>query len=78
MKLEDITLLWGRGQAGIGSVGDYPPRVIMFDSILVVEKQKHDPNKTSLLVLGIIVGCLGVLGLSIAASGGMGVNFGLK
>jgi len=58
--------------------GDYPPRVIMFDSILVVEKQEHDSNKTSLLVVGVIVGSLGVLALSIAASGGMGMNFGLK
>ena len=59
-------------------LGDYPPRAIMFDSILVVEKQEHDSNKTSLLVVGIIVGSLGVLALSFAASGGISINFSGK
>ena len=51
--------------------GDYLPREIAGDSIRALEKREHSGGKTGLLIGGIVVGLLGLLGIAIAASGGV-------
>jgi hypothetical protein len=49
---------------------DILPRVIAADSIWVLEKRSPSHGKSSLLVVGIIGGVLGLLAIAVAASGG--------
>jgi len=53
-----------------GYTGYYLPTVIAFDSIRILEKRFASSGRTSLLIGGIIVGCIAVLGILVGAGGG--------
>ncbi len=78
LSSETLALEGDETTKSIDFLGDlsvyYQPRVIAVESILVVELQEHSSSKTFLLVSGIIVGCVGILGILFASSGEFNVG----
>jgi len=50
---------------------DVPPRVIEIPSIKTLEKKEASPNKTTFLIVGVLVGSIGLMAVGLALSGGV-------